>query len=77
MTTIEKKISVTPLRTSFQVQNDLQQQLDEVARIATERGIDIGKKLGERSVDMALGVGVCLGMAFGVLAAVTAIGWFS
>jgi len=67
---------VTPLRTSFQVQNEVESAMDGVARTAYARGRESGLKLARRQENQALGVGFILGVAFCAVCIATVVGCF-
>lgn len=67
--------NVTPLCTSYKAQNEPHESADQMARAAHSRGVEFGQKLGEQAVDRALGVGLCFGVALGVLVTLLAQDW--
>lgn len=81
--------TVTALRprTAYQVQNELRDVMAEAVRRAEDRGFAIGEQVGEararklteKAVDTALGLGFLFGIAFGSTAAVIVVdivvGW--
>lgn len=67
--------NITPLRTGFQMQREVDSYADDISRAAHARGVEFGQKLGEQAIDRALGIGVCFGTAFGVLMTLLAQGW--
>lgn len=68
---------VTPLRTTFQVQAELRERMDEIARVAYERGQESGEWLARKKADRMLGLGWIFGVAFGVTATIAIAGSLS
>jgi hypothetical protein len=68
---------VAPLRTSFQVQNEIESAMAATVRAAYERGQESGVWLAGRKADVALGVGLCFGVAFGVIGTLLTQGWLT
>lgn len=77
--------TVTPLRprTAYQVQNELTDIMAEAVRRAEDRGFTIGEQVGairarkltEKAVDTALGLGFAFGVAFGATVTAIVAGW--
>lgn len=67
--------NVTPLRTTFQVQTELRDRMDEIARAAFERGQESGRHLAKRQARYGEGAAFCIGVGCGVVFLYTIIGW--
>lgn len=69
------RFNLQPLRTSFQVQNEIEVAMGEAVRNAYERGQKSGEWLASRKGDRKLGIGLCFGVSFGVLGTLLVLDW--